>query len=99
VFVRAHAAPDGGTVVDIGGLARSDAAGGFETEFASLAAEIMASHGGRQPAGTAAAGSADDGGSENARYGDDAGYDDDPADNYLSAPADNESALGHDEGE
>jgi cytochrome c biogenesis protein len=99
LFLRAHAAPDGGTLVDIGGLARSDAAGGFETEFAALAAEIMASHGGRQPAGTAAAGSADGGSSENASYGDDAGYDDDPADTYLSAPADNESALGHDEGE
>jgi len=99
VFVRAHAGPDGGTVVDIGGLARSDAAGGFETEFAALAAEIMASHGGRQPAGMAAARPPDEGGSENASHDDDPGYDDDPSDNYLSAPADNESALGHDEGE
>ena len=99
VFVRAHAGPDGGTVVDIGGQARSDAAGGFETEFAALAAEIMASHGGRQPAGMAAARPPDEGGSENASHDDDPGYDDDPSDNYLSAPADNESALGHDEGE
>jgi len=40
VFVRACAAPDGTTVVDVGGLARSDAAGGFETEFAALAEQI-----------------------------------------------------------
>jgi cytochrome c biogenesis protein len=37
VFVRAEAGPDGGAHVTIGGLARSDAAGGFETEFAELA--------------------------------------------------------------
>jgi cytochrome c biogenesis protein len=42
VFVRARAAGDGGTVVDLGGLARSDAAGGFEEEFAGLADEIRA---------------------------------------------------------
>ncbi len=36
VFVRAAAATDGTTRVTIGGLARSDAAGGFETEFATL---------------------------------------------------------------
>jgi hypothetical protein len=39
--------------VNIGGLARSDAAGGFETEFAGLAAEIRDSHGGAQLAGPA----------------------------------------------
>jgi cytochrome c biogenesis protein len=38
VFVRAVAATDGeGTEVTVGGLARSDAAGGFENEFAELA--------------------------------------------------------------
>jgi cytochrome c biogenesis protein len=37
VFVRALRGPDGGAVVEVGGLARSDAAGGFETEFAELA--------------------------------------------------------------
>ncbi len=36
VFVRAVAGTDGSTRVTIGGLARSDAAGGFETEFATL---------------------------------------------------------------
>jgi cytochrome c biogenesis protein len=36
VFVRAVVASDGSTRVTIGGLARSDAAGGFETEFATL---------------------------------------------------------------
>jgi len=40
VFVRAQAAEAGGSVVDIGGLTRSDAAGGFHEEFAGLAAEI-----------------------------------------------------------
>ena len=37
VFVRAEARQDGGAHVTIGGLARSDAAGGFESEFAELA--------------------------------------------------------------
>ena len=40
VFVRARTGEAGETVVDIGGLSRSDAAGGFEDEFSSLAAEI-----------------------------------------------------------
>jgi cytochrome c biogenesis protein len=52
VFVRAQAmdgaagAPggSGGTVVDLAGLTRSDAAGGFEDEFSGLAAEIRALH-------------------------------------------------------
>jgi cytochrome c biogenesis protein len=47
VFVRAYAGTDGGTVVDLGGLARSDAAGGFETEFAGLAGELSEAHEGR----------------------------------------------------
>jgi cytochrome c biogenesis protein len=39
VFVRARA--DGGeTLVEVGGLSRSDAAGGFEDEFSGLATEI-----------------------------------------------------------
>jgi len=37
VFVRAATAADGSTEVWLGGLARSDAAGGFETEFSELA--------------------------------------------------------------
>jgi cytochrome c biogenesis protein len=36
MFVRAIAAADGSTQVTVGGLARSDAAGGFETEFGTL---------------------------------------------------------------
>ena len=48
VFVRAEAGPDGQTAVSVGGLARSDAAGGFETEFAALTQEFRAAHGGRQ---------------------------------------------------
>jgi cytochrome c biogenesis protein len=51
IFVRAGPAagqdgagdspPAAGAAVQIGGLTRSDAAGGFETEFAELASEIM----------------------------------------------------------
>ena len=41
VFVRAVPGPDGvGSVVTVGGLTRTDASGGFEDEFASLAADI-----------------------------------------------------------
>jgi cytochrome c biogenesis protein len=41
VFVRAVPAPSGsGSVVTVGGLTRSDASGGFEEEFADLAAQI-----------------------------------------------------------
>jgi len=47
VFVRAVASPDGSTSVTVGGLARSDAAGGFDTEFAELAKLLRAEHGGR----------------------------------------------------
>jgi cytochrome c biogenesis protein len=43
VFVRARA--DGpGSVVQVGGLTRTDASGGFEEEFASLAAELRSAH-------------------------------------------------------
>jgi cytochrome c biogenesis protein len=54
VFVRAVASPDGVTVVDVGGLARSDAAGGFEVEFAELARDLRASQDGRARAVSAA---------------------------------------------
>jgi hypothetical protein len=41
VFVRAVPAPDqAGSVVTVGGLTRTDASGGFEDEFATLAADI-----------------------------------------------------------
>jgi cytochrome c biogenesis protein len=43
VFVRARA--NGSTsTVQVGGLARTDASGGFEAEFASLAAELRSAH-------------------------------------------------------
>ncbi|HUY51389.1 MAG TPA: cytochrome c biogenesis protein ResB [Streptosporangiaceae bacterium] len=42
MFVRAYAGPDGRTVLDVGGLARSDPAGGFEEEFAGLADALRA---------------------------------------------------------
>jgi cytochrome c biogenesis protein len=42
VFVRAVAAADGSTRVTVGGLARSDAAGGFETEFVTLTGLLRA---------------------------------------------------------
>jgi cytochrome c biogenesis protein len=43
VFVRVAAAGDG-SVVQFGGLARTDVSGGFEAEFATLAAELKAAH-------------------------------------------------------
>jgi cytochrome c biogenesis protein len=43
VFVRTRAG-EHGTTVQVGGLARTDASGGFEAEFASLAAELAAAH-------------------------------------------------------
>ena len=55
VFVRAGAVPGGpvpgSTVVTVGGLARSDAAGGFETEFAELAGQLRRAQDGQAPAG------------------------------------------------
>ncbi len=53
VFVRADAAADG-SVVTVGGLARTDASGGFEAEFAELVGELRAaqvSPGGATPRG------------------------------------------------
>jgi cytochrome c biogenesis protein len=45
VFVRVAPAQSGaGSVVRFGGLARTDASGGFEAEFATLAAELRAAH-------------------------------------------------------
>jgi cytochrome c biogenesis protein len=43
IFVRVRASGDG-SVVQVGGLARTDASGGFETEFAELAAELRSAH-------------------------------------------------------
>jgi cytochrome c biogenesis protein len=41
VFVRAEPAPGrAGSIVTVGGLTRTDASGGFEDEFATLAADI-----------------------------------------------------------
>jgi cytochrome c biogenesis protein len=47
VFVRARPGEAGGSVVDFGGLTRTDAAGGFEDEFSGLATEISTLHQGR----------------------------------------------------
>lgn len=47
IFVRAVPAADGTTEVMVGGLARSDAAGGFENEFTDLAAKLQTAHEGR----------------------------------------------------
>jgi cytochrome c biogenesis protein len=43
IFVRTRPAEDGSTLVDIGGLARSDAGGGFDMEFAELAGQLRSS--------------------------------------------------------
>lgn len=50
MFVRAQPGPDGRTVVEVGGLTRTDAAGAFETEFAALAAGLASAHQGSEPA-------------------------------------------------
>ena len=45
VFVRARSADsEHGTTVQVGGLARTDASGSFEAEFATLAAELRSAH-------------------------------------------------------
>jgi cytochrome c biogenesis protein len=54
VFVRASTA-DGGSEVWLGGLARSDAAGGFETEFGELAEQLRAKLAAAPTAATASA--------------------------------------------
>lgn len=46
VFVRVQPHEGGGTTVTVGGLARSDAAGGFETEFTDLAQQFLDLHDG-----------------------------------------------------
>ncbi|HTT52137.1 MAG TPA: cytochrome c biogenesis protein ResB [Streptosporangiaceae bacterium] len=51
MFVRAYPGPGGRTVVDVGGLARSDPAGGFDEEFARLAAELRAGYAGQTSEG------------------------------------------------
>jgi cytochrome c biogenesis protein len=53
VFVRAAPGPDGSTLVEVGGLARSDAAGGFETEFAELARDLRTAQDGTPTASPA----------------------------------------------
>ncbi|MBO0776611.1 MAG: cytochrome c biogenesis protein ResB, partial [Actinobacteria bacterium] len=59
MFVRARPGPAGRTVIETGGLTRSDASGGFEAEFAGLARDLATacqgkdvtiSPSGRQPA-------------------------------------------------
>ncbi|HEU5420081.1 MAG TPA: cytochrome c biogenesis protein ResB [Streptosporangiaceae bacterium] len=55
MFVRAAPGPDGATLVEVGGLARSDAAGGFEVEFAELAAELRTAQDGSPPPAPAVA--------------------------------------------
>jgi cytochrome c biogenesis protein len=79
VFVRAAAA-DGSTEVWLGGLARSDAAGGFETEFGELAEQLrtrlaaaattpFAAERGELATPAAAMPAADDGATDSARAG------------------------------
>jgi cytochrome c biogenesis protein len=46
IFVRTQPADSGGAVVEVGGLARSDVGGGFDTEFAELARDLRSAHDG-----------------------------------------------------
>jgi cytochrome c biogenesis protein len=46
MFVRAYPGPDGKTLVDVGGLARSDPAGGFDEEFTGLAEALRGAYAG-----------------------------------------------------
>jgi cytochrome c biogenesis protein len=46
MFVRAYPGADGATVVDVAGLVRSDAGGGFEEEFEGLAEALRSAHDG-----------------------------------------------------
>ena len=46
IFVRTRPADSGGAVVEVGGLARSDVGGGFDTEFAELARDLRSAHDG-----------------------------------------------------
>jgi cytochrome c biogenesis protein len=57
-FVRARTLADGGTEVMLGGLARSDAAGGFENEFADLT-KVFRNSGTTKTAGPTAPGDAE----------------------------------------
>jgi cytochrome c biogenesis protein len=57
MFVRAYPDADGATVVDVAGLVRSDAGGGFEEEFDGLAEALRSAHDGHDvtapaPSGT-----------------------------------------------
>ena len=61
VFVRAYPGPDGQTVVDVGGLARSDPAGGFGEEFAGLARVLEKASAGSPGRGQASTGQASPG--------------------------------------
>jgi cytochrome c biogenesis protein len=54
VFVRASVGGSGQTMVDLGALTRSDAAGGFEDEFSGLAEELRGVHDAAPPGADAA---------------------------------------------
>jgi cytochrome c biogenesis protein len=48
IFVRTSHSHSGTTVVEVGGLARSDVGGGFDGEFAELARDLRSVHGGTE---------------------------------------------------
>jgi cytochrome c biogenesis protein len=48
IFVRTYDGGTGRAVVDVAGLARSDVGGGFDAEFAELAAGLRSAHGGTE---------------------------------------------------
>ena len=55
MFVRAYPGADGATVVDVAGLVRTDAGGGFEEEFEGLAEAVRSAHDGHGVTAPAAA--------------------------------------------
>jgi cytochrome c biogenesis protein len=83
VFVRVQPQAGGGTAVVVGGLARSDAAGGFETEFTDLAGQFLALHDGTALPDAAAARPGGDDEAADLTSGDDPV----PAKSAVSAPA------------
>jgi cytochrome c biogenesis protein len=91
VFVRTAPGPDGSTLVEVGGLARSDAAGGFETEFTELSRDLRTAQDGTAASVTVSAPAAAADPADPAAAGDEAEPEADPADPAPAGPDPGES--------